>query len=462
MHLKIIHTNDLHSHLEHWELISLYIEDQQTLASEKSEPILTLDIGDAMDSAHPLVEASYGKIMVDLFNQANYDLVTIGNNEGLNVSKKRLIDLYARANYDVVVSNVLDSDTMAIPDYAQAIVFKEIEGFKIAFLGLTAPYETYHLNGYTLIDPLKSLQDQMTYIKESHSVDLIILLSHLGLPSDRYIASLFPEIHLILGGHTHHVLPEGEWANQTLLCAAGKYGQYVGNIDLYYQEETEDWFIDSELISIDQLSQMYSKPKTNDRAMILGRRELRKRPVAHLPRTFKAKELDGPASFIQLTLNAISDYANLDYAVLSSGLFLMDLASGIVSENDLHQALPHPMHLCIVSLKGQELLQLIEEIRNQAIDLKDRKISGLGFRGEVFGELVFKGFHYDEKAKHWHAKGKAIEKGQIYRFVTVDHLWFLPYFPTIDKYGNPELIFPDFIRHIVRDYIEKLYPIESS
>lgn len=460
--MKIIHTNDLHSHLEHWDLIARYIEDQQLLATEKSEPILTIDVGDAMDSAHPLVEATYGKVIVDLFNQSNYDIVTIGNNEGLNLSKERLIELYARADYDVVLSNIIDSDTGDIAAYASGIVYREIEGFNIAFLGLTAPYNTYHLNGYQIIDPLKSLQDQITYLKKQEPADLIILLSHLGLPTDRYIAKLFPEIHLILGGHTHHVLEEGEWNNQTLLCAAGKHGNYVGNIDIFYQAETNDWFIDTQLLSIDQLSEMYQMPRINNQPMVMGRRELRKRPVAHLPHSFSSRSLEGSYSFIQLALDAICDYGQLDNAILTSGLFLKDLNSGIVSENDLHEALPHPMRLCTVSLQGNYLLKLLEEISHQSYELKNKVISGLGFRGKVFGEIVFKGFSYQEQDNQWYSKNGPIQDDENYRFITVDHLWFLPYFPTIDKYGKPQLIFPDFLRHIVRDYIEKLYPIESS
>src|SRR5699024_688659 len=119
--------------------------------------------------------------------------------------KERLSDLYDRADYSVTIANLFDKDTKEVPSYAENIVYKEIDDMKVAFIGLTAPYETYHLNGYTIENPIDSLQDTLQLI-DQEDTDLIILLSHLGLETDRYIANLFSVIQLIIGAHTHHVL----------------------------------------------------------------------------------------------------------------------------------------------------------------------------------------------------------------------------------------------------------------
>lgn len=459
--LRILHTNDLHGHLEHWPLLSTYIKETQDLAATKNEPILTLDIGDAMDSVHPLVEATYGKVIVDLFNEAKYDLVTIGNNEGLNFSKQRLGELYSRANFDVTIGNLLDSDTQETPDFAKRIIYKEVREIKIAFIGLTAPYATYKLNGYTILNPIDSLQELLTSINHE-DVDLIILLSHLGIETDRYIANLFPEVNLILGGHTHHVFFNGDWENQTLLCASGKYGNYIGDIELYYESDNNTWQFEAKAITIDQLSERYQMPKLSDKYYSLGKDELQQRLVAKLPYTFSALKLQGNQSFVQMALDAITEEVGLEYAILNSGLFLSDLEEGVISEKELHEALPHPMHLATITLKGIHLKEMLSDMQSQAEDLRYKLINGLGFRGKMFGELVYKGFSYNSSSKQWLANGIEIDNDKFYRFVTVDHLWFLPFFPIMDLHGDPQLIFPDFIRHSVRDYLDKKYPIEGS
>ncbi|XJS11449.1 bifunctional metallophosphatase/5'-nucleotidase [Aerococcaceae bacterium WGS1372] len=461
MRLRILHTNDLHGHLEHWPLLSAYIREAQDIAAAKNEPILTVDIGDAMDSVHPLVEATYGKIIVDLFNEAHYDVVTIGNNEGLNFSKERLSELYSGANYDVTVGNLLDSQTQSIPDYASKIAYKEFEGKTVALVGLTAPYATYGLNGYIIQNPIEAIQGILLDIKQK-DVDLIILLSHLGIETDRYIANLFPEIKLIIGAHTHHVFIHGEWENQSLLAASGKFGNYLGDIELYFEEENNDWQFNAKVITIDQLSDMYQLPKESTQYYLEGIGELKERLVALLPYTFSALKAHGDKSFMQMALEAISDEADVDYAILNSGLFLRDLEEGILSEKELHEALPHPMHLAKVTLKGCYLKEMLYDMQSQQEDLRYKLISGLGFRGKVFGELVYKGLSYNETSNQWLAKGQAIDDNSSYTFVTVDHLWFLPFFPMIDLHGNPQLIFPDFIRHSVRNYLQKKHPIGGS
>lgn len=462
MRFKIIHTNDLHSHLEHWPVLVTYIDEQQTLAKEKNEILLTLDIGDAMDSFHPYVEATYGKIIVDLLNDAQYDIVTMGNNEGLNFSKKRIIELYERAEFDITIANLLDADTQQIPSYAEEIIYREVHGLKIAFLGLTEPYETYKLNGYKILDPLNTLQQQLEYLREHQQPDLIVLLSHLGIVVDRYIASLYPEVNLIIGAHTHHLLPRGDWENQTFICAAGKYGHYIGSIDLFYSEHTQDWHMEAEVFSLEELSNKFNMPAIINDFQIKGRHELDKRHVAYLPFSFYYRELEGKHSFIQLALNALTQATGIPNAILNSGLFLKDLSEGLVTENDLHEALPHPMHLCIITMTGSQLLELFNQMAFQSQELQYKSISGYGFRGKVFGDIVMKGFEYNIDKKEWLADGKLIQLDAVYDFVTVDHLWFLPYFPDLERYGNPRILFPDFIRHVVRNYLEQLYPIESS
>ncbi len=55
-------------------------------------------------------------------------------------------------------------------------------------------------------------------------VDLLVLMSHLGINADRQIARDFPELDVILGSHTHHLFEKGEVINGVQIGAAGKFG----------------------------------------------------------------------------------------------------------------------------------------------------------------------------------------------------------------------------------------------
>src|SRR5699024_10911607 len=67
--------------------------------------------------------------------------------------------------------------------------------------------------------------------------DIIVLLSHLGITEDEQIARKFPEIDVIIGGHTHHLLRSGEYINNTLLTAAGKNCMFVGEVILTWDHD---------------------------------------------------------------------------------------------------------------------------------------------------------------------------------------------------------------------------------
>ena len=75
---------------------------------ENRHPYLTLDIGDHIDRSNIFTEGTLGKGNVHLLNDAKYDYVTIGNNEGITLSHEELESLYIAANFEVIVSNFTD------------------------------------------------------------------------------------------------------------------------------------------------------------------------------------------------------------------------------------------------------------------------------------------------------------------------------------------------------------------
>jgi 2',3'-cyclic-nucleotide 2'-phosphodiesterase (5'-nucleotidase family) len=73
---------------------------------------------------------------------------------------------------------------------------------------------------------------------EQDGADAVIILSHLGLPDDRKLADEVQEIvPLIIGAHTHNLLPEGERVGDVTLAQAGKYAEYLGRVDLEWDGE---------------------------------------------------------------------------------------------------------------------------------------------------------------------------------------------------------------------------------
>jgi len=108
--IHIYHTNDLHSHFEHWPRIRSFLQERKKLHDSTGEEVLLFDIGDHIDRWHPLTDASRGKHNTALLNEIGYNAVTIGNNEGITLSYEDLDTLYNEREFDVIVANLFTAE----------------------------------------------------------------------------------------------------------------------------------------------------------------------------------------------------------------------------------------------------------------------------------------------------------------------------------------------------------------
>ncbi|MDP6593884.1 MAG: LysM peptidoglycan-binding domain-containing protein [Candidatus Marinimicrobia bacterium] len=65
-------------------------------------------------------------------------------------------------------------------------------------------------------------------------VDVVVVLSHMGVDADRELAAEYPQIDVIVGSHTQTVMTEPEMVGNTLIVQAGKDGYYVGQLKLTF------------------------------------------------------------------------------------------------------------------------------------------------------------------------------------------------------------------------------------
>jgi hypothetical protein len=64
-------------------------------------------------------------------------------------------------------------------------------------------------------------------------VDLLFLLSHLGLTVEQQVAAEAPGLDFIIGGHSHTLLSQVERSPEgTVIVQAGQYGEHVGRLDI--------------------------------------------------------------------------------------------------------------------------------------------------------------------------------------------------------------------------------------
>lgn len=457
--IVLFHTNDLHSHFENWPKIRRLVKAKRSLYQKEGKTVVTIDLGDFSDRCHPLTEATDGRANVAIMNTLAYDLVTIGNNEGIGNSKKQLEHLYDQATFEVVLANLEDPKTQTLPDFCQAYkIMTTKEGTKLGFIGLTAPFPlTYNPNGWTIKQVEAVLPQLITEV--APQCDVLILLSHLGIDTDFMIAANYPEIQVILGSHTHHLFKDGEKINHVQLAAAGKYGQYMGEVHLFVDADTKQVTSYAKIIETASLEEQATDAKEIAGYLTEGHRLLQAQQIAQIPETLST-DLRQPHAFITVALKALKEAGQTEAAVLNNGLFLADLPEGIINADQLHEALPHPMHLIKVTLKGSDMSRLIREMEKSRQFLRKFPIRGMGFRGKIFGELCYDGIRFERNSQTVFWQGKPIQPEQKYTLTTVDHFQFVPFFPTIELVGEVEFLFPDVLRTVVANYLHAHYPIK--
>ncbi|MBA5269424.1 MULTISPECIES: bifunctional metallophosphatase/5'-nucleotidase [Enterococcus] len=458
--IVLLHTNDLHSHLENWPKIRRFIE-QKKRENEKKEntTTITVDLGDFVDRWHPLSEATDGQANVELMNNVGYDAVTIGNNEGVGNAKDQLNHLYDQANFDILLDNLFDKHLLQPPKWAKKYkIIETPQQTKIGLLALTAPFPlTYSPNGWDIRNPYDILPELVEELRPK--VDILVLMSHLGIQDDRQIAQELPSIDVILGSHTHHLLIDGQIVNGVQLAAAGKYGQYVGEVHLTVDEHKNIIQKSARAIPTETMMTFIEDEQESQDYLTKGHELLAAKKVAKLPYDLSV-DIFAEHSFIYEALEAVKYRGQTQGAMLNSGLFLTGLPAGLINQDQLHTALPHPMHLLNVTLKGSDLIRLVLEIEKNRAFLRNYPIRGMGFRGKIFGQVVYSGISYDAVNHQVHWLNQPIDNERRYTFTTVDHFMFVPFFPTIEIAGENEFLFPEFIRSAVGEYLNAHYPIK--
>ena len=255
--LTILHTNDVHSHIDPFPATDPRNPNMGGVARraaliesirKENSNVLLLDAGDIFQGT-PYFNYYGGELEFKLMSMMKYDASTIGNHDFDN----GIDGLYAQlphASFDFISSNYDFKNTVLNGHVHPYKIFIK-EGIKVGVFGLgielagLVDKKGYKETIYN--DPVEVAQDMTRLLKKEQKCDLIICLSHLGYKykdepekiSDLKLATLTKDIDLIIGGHTHTFLDKPTVVknldgNQVLVNQVGCYGINLGKIDFYF------------------------------------------------------------------------------------------------------------------------------------------------------------------------------------------------------------------------------------
>ncbi|MEP3383993.1 MAG: metallophosphatase, partial [Flavobacteriaceae bacterium] len=255
-HITILHTNDVHSHIDPFpKSHSRYanmggVARRATLVDNirnENPNTLLFDAGDIFQGT-PYFNFYGGELEFKLMSKLKYDAATIGNHDfdnGLN----GLLAQVPHAKFELLSANYDFTNTL-MDGFSKPYKIYLVDGVKIGVYGIGIALdglvskrlykETKYLN------PFEIALDTERSLKEEEHCDLVICLSHLGYdyeaperPSDTQLAQNTYHTNLIIGGHTHTFLdkPDIHYNKNgmpVLVNQVGAYGINMGRIDFYF------------------------------------------------------------------------------------------------------------------------------------------------------------------------------------------------------------------------------------
>lgn len=260
LRLSILHTNDLHSHIDPFPLNDARYGGKGGLARiatlvkrirQEEKNVLLLDAGDIFQGT-PYFNIFGGELEFKMMSEIGYDASTMGNHDfdnGIQGFDKML----PLANFPFLCGNYNFDNTILQGKTEPYKVFEK-EELKIGVFGVgieldgLVDHRLYAETEY--LDPIFQANKYAYLLKKELKCDLVVCLSHLGFSykndkvSDKVLASQSEYIDIIIGGHTHTFLDEPFQQKNindqsVLIHQVGWAGINLGRIDVVFEKSTK-------------------------------------------------------------------------------------------------------------------------------------------------------------------------------------------------------------------------------
>lgn len=359
--------------------------------------VLILSAGD-LNTGPP--ESVYFKAEPDIraMNAIGYDAMAVGNHE-FDIPLETLKGQEQIAKFNFLSANILDKQGKEV---FTPYIIKEIDGKKIAIIGLTTPDTAemiVHKNPHGI-----KFEDPFTYNKElilklRKENDVLIGLSHLGyysneshginFPGDETLAKKFPEFDFIVGGHTHSELHEPVKIGKTYIVQAKESSQFLGRMDI-------DISTPSPKITSYKLMPVKNIPPDEEIKKVLRPfiEEGNKRfgeVIGKISTGFEGgREIivksEGPLG--NLIAQSQKIYVGADIALVNGRGIRKGIQPGNVARRDLMAISPFVNTLTTADLNGSEVWKIAESARKNFMVPGDRAYFSNNFLIEVENDAI--------------------------------------------------------------------------
>lgn len=235
----------------------------------------------------------------------------------------------------------------------------------------------------------------------------LLLLSHLGYDEDVHLAKDFPELNVILGGHTHTILKEPTQVGSVSICQAGQYGRFIGHLSLRCFADGRHEVLAYDLIEVEKLTEEDRAVKAIIDQMKSERDAAFSQPIVTLPQALDGERdsiRQGVSNLAPVICQALFERAGqlglqADGAVINGFGIRASLSAGPIFYSDLVKILPFSKRVLLVRIKGSDLVASLKT----------------GLHPQMWGIV--------QSGEGFVVNSRAVELDKVYRIVTNSFVW---------------------------------------
>jgi 2',3'-cyclic-nucleotide 2'-phosphodiesterase (5'-nucleotidase family) len=370
----------------------------------------------------------------------------------------------ARSEFPILAANCRDGDGPLVEGLKEIELISLTNEMLIGVIGLTAPWGNfYELFGLRFPDFCEVTQRLVSQLK-ADGASLVVVLSHLGLEDDRRLADEITGIDLIIGGHSHDRLTNGEVRNGVLIAQAGEYAEAIGRVDLTLDPHAgrkisstanvldvpDDLPLDQAVLTAisaaeEEVEEFMAQP-IGDLAASLDHDYFRESDVGNL------------------AADALRARMSAEIAMVSSGQFRHALEAGVLTLGQLDAACFSTANPWLSEVRGGQILEALE----RGLDPSITQAKPPSYRGAPIGIPQISGMlvEYDSNAlgeprvRRAIIQGQIVEPNRLYRLAhtdaeTMSEIGYLE----LDDGQTIEQEVPTILREVIADYVRLHSPL---
>ncbi len=249
--ITIFHSNDIHQNIGPLAGLAGYVAEYR----KQNPNTVFIDAGDYFDRGSSLVTLTRGETIIGAMSRMGYDMAVAGNHDWAYGDQRFRELIEMNPGFTLLGSN-LGTMKGSLPRNIPGVLIKEFSGIRVGFLGITLDSYAKDINArpWLYIRNCRDATREAIASLKAAKADIIVAVTHLGFqkmthettsahPSDVDLVKEFPDIKVVVGGHSHTSLEEkvtrrvyNETGSIIVQCAAS--GAELGRLVLHVDSNT--------------------------------------------------------------------------------------------------------------------------------------------------------------------------------------------------------------------------------